>query len=223
MVVVVKILCVLIGYVIGMVILTSHWYSRIKKVDIRSNGSGNPGTTNMGRVLGKKAAIITMIGDITKAFLSAVICWLIFSVGLKVPIDTVNLLLYSGLGVILGHNYPLIFGFKGGKGIATSAGVYLSMVFLPEYFWLLCLLGLITFLAMLFLTNYMSIASLSLVTGFCIEFIIFGAFGGLGISGAALIEADILMIIITVLAFIRHRINIKRLLNGTEAHTFGKG
>ena len=66
------------------------------------------------------------------------------------PIDTVNLLLYSGLGVILGHNYPLIFGFKGGKGIATSAGVYLSMVFLPEYFWLLCLLGLITFLAMLF-------------------------------------------------------------------------
>ena len=204
MVVVVKILCVLIGYVIGMVILTSHWYSCIKKVDIRSKGSGNPGTTNMGRVLGKKAAIITMIGDITKAFLSAVI----FSVGLKVPIDTVNLLLYSGLGVILGHNYPLIFGFKGGKGIATSAGVYLSMVFLPEYFWLLCLLGLITFLAMLFLTNYMSIASLSLVTGFCIEFIIFGAFGGLGISGAALI---------------RHRINIKRLLNGTEAHTFGKG
>ena len=89
--VVVKILCVLIGYVIGMVILTSHWYSRIKKVDIRSKGSGNPGTTNMGRVLGKKAAIITMIGDITKAFLSAVICWLIFSVGLKVPIDTVNL------------------------------------------------------------------------------------------------------------------------------------
>ena len=143
MVVVVKILCVLIGYVIGMVILTSHWYSRIKKVDIRSKGSGNPGTTNMGRVLGKKAAIITMIGDIIKAFLSAVICWLIFSVGLKVPIDTVNLLLYSGLGVILGHNYPLIFGFKGGKGIATSAGVYLSMVFLPEYFWLLCLLGLI--------------------------------------------------------------------------------
>lgn len=66
--VVVKILCVLIGYVIGMVILTSHWYSRIKKVDIRSKGSGNPGTTNMGRVLGKKAAIITMIGDITKAF-----------------------------------------------------------------------------------------------------------------------------------------------------------
>ena len=75
MVVVVKILCVLIGYVIGMVILTSHWYSHIKKVDIRSKGSGNPGTTNMGRVLGKKAAIITMIGDITKAFLSAVICF----------------------------------------------------------------------------------------------------------------------------------------------------
>lgn len=223
MVILFKIICVLIGYVIGMFILTSHWYSRIKKVDIRSKGSGNPGTTNMGRVLGKKAAIITMIGDITKAFLSALICWLIFGVGLKAPIDTVNLLLYSGLGVVLGHNYPAIFGFKGGKGIATSAGVYLSLILLPDYFWLLCLIGLITFLAMLFLTNYMSIASLSLVTGFCIEFIIFGAFGGLGISGPGLVEADILMIIITVLAYIRHRVNIKRLLNGTEAHTFGKG
>lgn len=223
MVILFKIICVLIGYVIGMFILTSHWYSRIKKVDIRSKGSGNPGTTNMGRVLGKKAAIITMIGDITKAFLSALICWLIFDVGLNAPIDTVNLLLYSGLGVVLGHNYPAIFGFKGGKGIATSAGVYLSLILLPDYFWLLCLIGLITFLAMLFLTNYMSIASLSLVTGFCIEFIIFGAFGGLGISGPGLVEADILMIIITALAYIRHRVNIKRLLNGTEAHTFGKG
>ena len=214
-----RILCLIIGYVIGMVCLTSYWYAKkYHKLDIRTKGSGNAGTTNMGRVLGKKAAIVTLVGDMCKAFLSALICWFIF----RGTADSTTIFLYSGLGVVLGHNYPLIFGFKGGKGIATSAGVYLSMMVLPGHYWELCLIGTLTFLAVLFITRYMSLASLSLSAGFCIEFIIFGALGVLGIGGAVLVEADFLILIISILAFIRHKSNIIRLMNGTEHRMWSK-
>ena len=204
-----RIICLIIGYCCGL-IQTGYIYGKLHHVDVRNFGSGNAGTTNTMRVLGKKAGIITYLGDALKAVLAGVITTLIYS-GSKETIMFV-LLLYTGLGVVLGHNFPFYMGFKGGKGIAASSGVILAL-----FEWKLILPALITFVLVTVISKYVSMGSLCMMAGFFLELVLFGQLGWISaLHPEERIEAYILGFILTAMAFVRHHANIRRLRNGTE-------
>ena len=118
-----RILCVLIGYICGL-FQTSYLYGKAHGIDIRNYGSGNAGTTNALRTLGAKAGAITLLGDCFKCVIAVVIVHLIFG---KSHPEMIRLLgMYAAAGTILGHNFPFYLNFKGGKGIAATAGLLLS-------------------------------------------------------------------------------------------------
>lgn len=209
-----RIICLVIGYAFGL-FQTGYIYGKLHGIDIRKEGSGNAGTTNALRVLGKKAGVITYAGDMLKAVLAATVVRLIFGDSHKDIIMV--LVLYCGLGVILGHNFPFYLGFKGGKGIAASSGVIVALGY-----WPLILLGFCTFMAVTIISRYVSLGSLVMMTGFMVEFIIFGINGMVpGLYPAELIEAIVIVVVITLLAFWRHRANIGRLIHGNERKLWG--
>ena len=202
-----RILCIVIGYVFGL-FQTGYIYGRLNHVDIRDFGSGNAGTTNTMRVLGKKAGIITYFGDSLKAVFAIVLIYFIF----RNTTDNMFILkMYTGLGVILGHNFPFYMKFRGGKGIAATSGVILGLGD-----WRLVLLAFFTFVIVTVVSKYVSLGSLCMAAGFFVEFVIFAVLKMLPLSGNSIVEGIVLAFIISTLAFIKHHANIQRLLNGTE-------
>ena len=146
-----RIICVVIGYLFG-IFQTGYIYGRLNNVDIRDFGSGNAGTTNAMRVLGKKAGIITYVGDMLKALLAGLFIRGLFGVALDCSeVEVFVLVIYTGVGVILGHNYPFYMGFKGGKGIAASSGVVFSLFDLK-----LSVLAVSTFAVIALISKYVS-------------------------------------------------------------------
>ena len=111
-----RVLCLVMGYVFGL-FQTGYLYSRSKHMDIRNYGSGNSGSTNVLRVMGKKAGLIVFLGDAGKMIAACLITRVLLR---SQPELLYVYLLYTGLGVILGHNFPFYMGFKGGKGIAAA-------------------------------------------------------------------------------------------------------
>ncbi|WP_321865234.1 glycerol-3-phosphate 1-O-acyltransferase PlsY [Paraburkholderia tropica] len=161
--------------------------------DPRSYGSGNPGATNVLRSGNKKAAILTLIGDAFKGWLAV---WLTVRFGLG---DTAVAL--AAIAVFLGHLYPVFFRFKGGKGVATAAGVLLAIN--P----LLGGLTLLTWLIVAFFTRYSSLAALAAA--------VFAPLFDVFMFGPHVIALAILAM--SALLFWRHRANIGKLMNGTES------
>ena len=206
-----RLVCLLIGYVFGM-FQTAYIYGKLHHMDIREHGSGNAGTTNALRTMGWGAAFVVFIGDVAKAILASLVVRLIYK---ESHPDSITLLvLYTGIGVVLGHNFPAYLKFKGGKGIAATAGVILSLGH-----WQLIIACMAVFFIVLFLTKHVSAASLAFVTMSFIGFVVFsrlGIFGGLG-TDAVMTESYIVMFVFMAMAFIRHKDNIKRLINGTES------
>lgn len=208
-----RVLCIIIGYVFG-IFQTAYIYGRLNGIDIREFGSGNSGTTNAMRVLGKKAGIITYAGDMLKALLCSIVIRCVFGIALDVDAGEVFVLvLYGGLGVVLGHNYPFYMGFKGGKGIAASTGVGISL-----FDWKIIVLGILTFVGVTGVTKYVSLGSIIMLAGFAIETILFSELGIFSpISGSEYrFEAYIIVSIFAILAIYKHKANIVRLMNGTE-------
>ncbi len=206
-----RIFCLLIGYAFGL-FQTAYIYGRLHGIDIRNYGSGNAGTTNTLRVFGTKAGLLVLFGDIMKCILAVVITGVIF--GDSHP-DMVYLLkMYTAAGAIIGHNFPFYLKFKGGKGIAATAGLILS--FHPY----LIPMGIILFFGAFFITHYVSLGSLLVYAGFMIELIILGQMGIFGMSQAYLIEMYVIAGFLTVMAYWKHRENIKRLVSGTERKTY---
>ena len=206
-----RLICLAIGYVFGL-FQTSYIYGRLHGIDIRKHGSGNAGTTNMLRTLGTKAGAITLLGDALKCILAVLLVRTIFAdqYGDILPL----LSFYTAAGVILGHNFPFYLNFRGGKGIAATAGLILS---LNMY---MSLLGLATFVAAFLLTHYVSLGSLCVYTGFMIELVVFGQCGVFGMAQAHLNEMYVIGAVLTVMAFWMHRENIKRLLHHEERKTY---
>ncbi len=203
-----RVICIVIGYLFGL-FQTGYIYGRLHHVDIRQYGSGNAGTTNALRVLGKKAGIITYIGDCLKAVLAGAFVSLIFK---DSHADMLRLLVfYSGLGVMLGHNYPCYLKFKGGKGIAATSGMVLA------FDWRLALCICAVFILVTALTRYVSLASLVMMAVFMLLLIVGGQTGQYGLSTAYLYEVYAIGAVMTFLAFFKHRANIGRLLHGTES------
>lgn len=208
-----RLICLLIGYAFGL-LQTGYIIGRLNGIDIRSVGSKNAGTTNTLRSLGAKAGAITLIGDAFKCFFAVVLCRFIFRNSLSDMMILVSL--YSGLGAMLGHNFPFYLKFKGGKGIACTAGLVISFGLIPT------LVGIVVFFSTFFITHYVSLCSLVLYTVIMILTVICGQAGVLGLTGPFLIEAYAIVFVMTVMAFVRHKENIKRLKNGTERKTYIK-
>ena len=181
------------GYLLGSIspgVVLSRLFA---KTDIRSQGSGNAGTTNMLRVLGRKMALLTFIGDMLKGIIAVFIGkWLIGG-------ELGGLL--GVVGAVLGHYYPLYFGFKGGKGIATSFG---SLLFV---FPVQALLAFAVFLILVAVTHYVSVGSIAAAITLPLLIVI-----------TRFQEPTLWIITVCIGASVvwRHRANIKRLMNHTE-------
>ena len=201
-----RIICLVLGYCFGL-FQTGYLYSKRHHVDIRSEGSGNSGSTNVLRVMGAKAGAIVFAGDSMKSILACVVVRFLF----KNQPDMVNLLvMYTALGVILGHNDPFYMQFKGGKGIACTAGL------LAAIDWRLTLVCLVVFVVIVALTRYVSLGSLVVVSILLIWMIVFGQMGDYGVRKSLLPEFYGVTAIITGMAYLRHRANIVRLIHGNE-------
>ena len=206
-----RLICLLIGYCCGL-FQTSYIYGRMHGIDIREQGSGNAGTTNALRTLGVKAGVITFLGDCLKCIVAVLIAKLVFGNSYA---DCIKLLgLYAAAGTILGHNFPFYMNFKGGKGIAATAGLLISFDLR------LTLIALVLFLLAFFVTHYVSLGSLLVYALFLIGTIILGQQGMWGMEQHYLNEMYILAALLTVLAVYRHKDNIKRLLSGEENKTY---
>jgi acyl phosphate:glycerol-3-phosphate acyltransferase len=187
------IITIIISYLLGSIsfsILFARW---LRKIDIREHGSGNAGATNTLRVLGKGPAIAVFLLDIAKGS-AAVLIGLWFADGRDwVPV-------VCGLASIAGHNWPLYFRFKGGKGIATTVGALVVWAFFPTL-----IAGVIAILVIVF-TRYVSLGSMIFAVGLPILFYLFDL-------EAAYIWGSLA---VAILAIARHRKNIVKLINGTE-------
>ena len=202
-----RIIALIIGYFLG-IFQTGYIYGKKHGIDIRTQGSGNAGTTNTLRVLGWRAGAVTFAGDLLKAMLAVVIIHFMFKG--KYP-DAIKILeLYAGFGAVLGHNFPFQLGFKGGKGIACTAGMILAVCIQAAP---ICLLLFIVSIA---ITRYVSLGSILVVTSYLIQVIIFGQMGWIRVDAVYLPEFYIVSACFTAMGLWRHRENIKRLLRGTE-------
>lgn len=203
-----RLVCVIIGYAFGL-IQTGYIYGKMHNVDIRKQGSGNAGTTNALRTMGWKAGIVTLLGDCFKCVFAVVLVHLIYG---KSHADILPVLsMYAGMGAVLGHNYPFYLNFKGGKGIAATAGLILSTT---NVWMVLICLG--AFLLIVGVTRYVSLGSLAVATIYMVEVIIYGHMGGYAVSQAGLYEMYVIAVLLMISAFYKHKANIGRLLSGTE-------
>jgi len=200
--IIVAFLTLLAGYLLGS-IPSGFLAGRARGIDIRSHGSGNIGATNVTRILGKKVGIVVLIVDAAKGCLAVILVPIFFGWLFLVRQDSSMaewLPILSGIGAVLGHNYTCWLGFKGGKGIATSAGVLLGLVPLA------LLIVLAIFLMVLVTTRFVSLASIC---------------GAVALPLATWLTGQKLALIgvtagLAALAVLKHRSNIKRLLNRTE-------
>lgn len=208
----IRIVCLLIGYVCGL-FQTAYIYGKMHGIDIRTVGSGNAGTTNALRVLGTKAGVIVFLGDVAKTVVAVLIVRLLFG---GTYADSIYLLIfYTAAGVIFGHNYPFYLGFKGGKGIAATAGMIVALG--P---WFVVVEGLV-FLLTFLITHYVSLGSLLVYLALIIQVIYCGQTGFFeGMTQPALYEMYAVALFLMAMAYWRHRSNIRKLVTGTERKTY---
>ena len=194
------ILCLLCGYGFGC-ISTGYIVGKMNHVDIRDYGSGNIGTTNTLRTLGKKAGAITYLGDVAKAMIPMLIARFVIFKGEPYA----ELLgLYVGLGVAIGHNFPFWLHFKGGKGIAVTSGVMAAHdpLAIPLY--------IVAFVISVAVTKYVSVGSLVIVTIFPIWIAVVDH------GQAYFLHTLIVSLVFMGLAYFRHKQYLLRIKNGTE-------
>ena len=207
------IICLLAGYAFGN-IPNGYLYAKAHGIDIYKEGSGNPGSTNILRTLGKKAGITVLLMDIAKCMLPIFFMVLFF----KPENEDIKslILMTTGIGAILGHNFPCIPKVKGGKGVACTGALLIALS--PLY--TLCLL--LFFILVVLITGYVSLGSMLAITVFFLSVVFFGKTSLLfPFSGAVYLPMSALSFILMAMLIFQHRGNIKRLLNGTE-NRFGK-
>lgn len=197
----------IVAYLIGSINLSIIICKLMGKGDIREHGSGNAGTTNTLRTLGKLPALIVLIFDVLKAVIAIYLGKCLITLGqaqnTMIPYNDFAMAL-SSIGVILGHNFPIYYGFKGGKGIATSLGVLLTIE------WKIGLVCLVFALVLMLLTRMVSVGSIAAAILYPVLVLVMGTeFTNKWIYLA-------FSLVIALMAVIRHRANIKRIFDGTE-------
>lgn len=208
------IICFVVSYLIGSISF-GYIVGKESGVDIRDEGSGNTGTTNALRTLGVKAGLVTFAGDFFKALVPVfVIRYISGHVLADTPDMTYLVTIIAGIGAVLGHNFPFWMGFKGGKGIAVTAGVTVAIAFTHPLYWVGALL---LFIVIVVITRYVSLGSLCVPAwAVPVYTLIFER------NNEYFVVALIISLLYTVLAFIKHASNIKRIISGTENKLFDK-
>ena len=204
---IVYIIMAIIAYLIGSVNFSIIFSKRFAGFDVREKGSGNAGTTNMLRSVGKKAAVITLICDILKGVVSIGIAILLGNIP---DLNKELLVQIAGVSVILGHTFPIFFGFKGGKGVATSLGVLLLSN------WQIGLICLVFALVLMILTRMVSVGSCAAAVLFPVLTLFINEHYTVLTEGKTGSVYFIYSVILAVIVLFNHRSNIKRILNGTE-------
>ena len=197
----------IIAYFIGSISFSVIFSRKFAGFDVRDKGSGNAGTTNVLRTVGKKASALTLLCDTLKGVVAILIAYIVGLI-IKDGIDKALLVQLSGIAVILGHTFPIFFGFKGGKGIATSLGVLLITN------WNIGLICLVFALLLMVLTKMVSVGSLAAAVLFpvLVTFMPSNAYIVSGNHFGYIVYA----VLLAVLVIFNHRANVKRLLTGTE-------
>ena len=197
----------IIAYCIGSINFSVILSKKMAGFDVREKGSGNAGSTNVLRTVGKKAAAITLVCDILKGVVAILIALLVGLIAGESASKAI-LVEVAALAVVLGHTFPVFFGFRGGKGVATSLGIILLVN------WKIGLICLVFALALMALTRMVSLGSISASVLFAVLTMFITD------SYVAGIEHDFSFVVFGVLlaAFVifNHRSNLKRILNGTE-------
>ena len=199
----------IIAYCIGSINFSVIISKKVAGFDIREKGSGNAGSTNMLRSVGKKAAAITLLCDILKGVVSIVISIIIGN--LIGEINKELLLQIAGIAVVIGHTFPIFFGFKGGKGVATSLGILLISN------WKIGLICLVFALVLMALTRMVSLGSCGAAVLFPVLTLFINDSYTVLTNGKKGSTYLIYSVILAIIVLYNHRSNIKRLLNGTES------
>ena len=198
----------IIAYLIGSINFSVLISKKIAGFDVREKGSGNAGTTNMLRSVGKKAAAITLICDILKGVVSIVIAIIVGNIVKN--LDRELLLQIAGIAVVIGHTFPIFFGFKGGKGVATSLGVLLMSN------WQIGLICLVFALVLMVLTRMVSLGSCGATVLFPVLTLFINQHYTVLTEGKSGRVYFVYSVILAIIVLYNHRSNIKRILNGTE-------
>ena len=205
---VINVIMAIIAYLIGSVNFSVIFSKKFAGFDVREKGSGNAGSTNMLRSVGKGAAALTLLCDILKGVVAILIA---IGIGNIVKSADKGLLVQiAGIAVVIGHTFPIFFGFKGGKGVATSLGILLMTN------WQIGLICLVFALVLMALTRVVSMGSIAAAILYPILTLFVG-------GGHYIVESSglgngyfIYSVILAIIVIFNHRENIKRILSGTE-------
>lgn len=202
-------LTIVLSYLLGSINSALIVSRLLYQDDIRRHGSGNAGVTNMYRIYGRGPALITVLGDFSKAVLAVLIARVIFiRLGVAISHDPGYL---AGLFALIGHIFPLYFKFKGGKGVMPLIGVLILVS------WQAFAVVILITLPVVLLTRKMSLGS---VVGSIV--LPFATFGRASLLNQNALAPTVYAIIFALIVIVAHRSNIKRLLAGTEKPVFPK-
>ena len=203
------IIVAVIAYLIGSINFSVITSKKMGGFDLREKGSGNAGSTNVLRTVGVRAAVITLICDILKGIISIYIAKLIGNIWSE--LDGALLVQLAGIFVVIGHTFPVFFGFKGGKGVATSLGVLITTN------WQIGLICLVFALVLIVFTQMVSVGSIT--AGLLYPVLTIFIHQNYIVEGNYIIAS----IILAAIVIFNHRANVKRILEGKENKiSFGK-
>ena len=205
---IVYIIMAIIAYLIGSVNFSVIISKKVAGFDVREKGSGNAGTTNMLRAVGKKAAAVTLICDVLKGVIAIGIAIILGNI--VKDINRELLIQVAGIAVVLGHTFPVFFGFKGGKGVATSLGILLLSN------WQIGLICLVFGIVLIILTRMVSPGSCAAAVLFPVLTLFINDHYTVLTEGKSGSTYFIYSVILAVIVLYNHRSNIKRILSGTE-------
>ena len=205
---IVYIIMAIIAYLIGSINFSVIISKKVAGFDVREKGSGNAGTTNMLRAVGKKAAAVTLICDVLKGVVAIGIAIILGNI--VKDINRELLIQVAGIAVVLGHTFPVFFGFKGGKGVATSLGILLLSN------WQIGLICLVFGIVLIILTRMVSLGSCTAAVLFPVLTLFINDHYTVLTEGKSGSTYFIYSVILAIIVLYNHRSNIKRILSGTE-------
>ncbi len=192
----------IIAYLLGSISFSVIFSKKIGGFDVRTKGSGNAGSTNVLRTVGKKAAVLTLLCDCLKGVVAVLVA--VIAGNIAKSVDSALLVQLAGIFAVVGHSFPIFFKFKGGKGVATSLGVILIIN------WRIGLICLVFALLLMILTKFVSLGSVAAAILFPVLTIFIHS--NYIVSGNYIIFG----IILALFVIYNHRSNINRLLEGKE-------
>jgi len=192
----------ILGYALGSISFSVIFSKKFAGFDVREKGSKNAGTTNVLRTVGKGVAALTLICDVLKGVIAVLLASLAYKIWNDIDLTLAKTV--AGFMAIVGHTFPVYFGFRGGKGVATSLGVLLLVN------WKIGLICLIFALTLMVLTKMVSVGSIAAAILFPVLVLFIG--------DSFIVEGNYFLfsIILALLVIFNHRSNIKKLANGTE-------